>query len=73
MLAELAETRATLESLWAQRVEIAEALPSAPGDLAHRLRQRDALLLEREVGPTWRMVELEFQLAADACAFAGVK
>ena len=29
MLAELAQTRATLESLWAQRVEVAEALPGA--------------------------------------------
>jgi hypothetical protein len=63
LLAELAETRALLETLWTQRVEIAEALPAADREMAHRLRQRDALLLEQEVGPTWRSVELQFQLS----------
>ncbi|WP_233850453.1 hypothetical protein [Paraburkholderia sp. HD33-4] len=63
LLAELAETRAALETIWKARVCIADELPTADRERAHRLRQRDAALLEREVSPTWRLVELEFQLS----------
>jgi hypothetical protein len=62
LLAELAETRALLETIWRARVGIAEDMPTADRERAHRLRQRDAALLESEVAPTWRMVELEFQI-----------
>jgi hypothetical protein len=64
LLAELAETRALLETIWRARVGIAEELHMADRERAHKLRQRDAALLESEVAPTWRMVELEFQLTA---------
>ncbi|MFM0382837.1 hypothetical protein [Paraburkholderia dipogonis] len=63
LLAELADTRAALEKIWRARVGIAEEMPAADRERAHRLRQKDAALLESEVAPTWRMVELEFQLS----------
>jgi len=62
MLAEIAETRAILEAIWRKRVAISEELPSADREQAHRLRLSDAELLEREIGPTWRICELEYQL-----------
>ena len=41
---------------------ISEELPTADREQAHDLRLRDAVLLEREVEPTWRLCELEYQL-----------
>jgi len=73
LLAELADTRTALKDIWMERVSIAEALPAASAHHAHQLRLRDVALLECEVAPTWRAVELEFQLTARVLFCAGAE